>query len=304
MRWYTKCALDNLKGLVPARDVFRKYKRRLVPYRSSAGRANLAIQEGIQLIDFIRSSREITGAVCLEIGTGWEILIPVLFSLCGAKQVILTDLHRLCSDETVASAITALKRNRHAIATGLGLDTGIVDRRLASAPNRLGDFLSEFRLEYLAPCDCAALPIPDSSVDIVYSRAVLEHIHPAVLEAIFRESRRVLDEAGLSCHFIDPSDHWQHGDQRISRINFLRYSDGVFRWTYLNSLNYQNRLRHSEYVRLFERSGFEIIREHRTVDRDAVQFARTARLAAKFRHFAPEDLATVDSFFLARPRRG
>src|SRR6266496_2049351 len=94
MRWYLRSALDNLKGVIPGQSLLRDCKRRLIPYKACAGRADATIAEGIQLIDFVRSSREIAGAACLEVGVGWEPLIPFLFSLCGARKVYMTDLNR------------------------------------------------------------------------------------------------------------------------------------------------------------------------------------------------------------------
>ena len=134
----------------------------------------------------------------------------------------------------------------------------------------------------------------------MYSRAVLEHVPPRVIQQIFVESRRVLAGSGIMCHFIDPSDHMEHRDKSISRIHFLRFSDAMFRLMCLNALNYHNRLRHSEYARMLEETGFEILKEERNIDPRAVVFAKTQKLAPKFRHFALEDLATVDSFLLAR----
>jgi len=216
MRWYLRCALDNLKGVIPDQSLLRDCKRRLIPYKACTGRADATIEEGIQLINFVRSDRDIAGAACLEVGVGWEPLIPFLFSLCGARRVYMTDLNRLCSPQTAASAMEALRRNQDAIACGLGLDAAALTRQLNSAPAGMDELFALFRLEYLAPCNCANLPLADRSLDVVYSRAVLEHVPPAVIEHIFMEARRVLKDSGLMCHFIDPSDHLQHQDRSIS----------------------------------------------------------------------------------------
>src|SRR5262249_4125798 len=151
------------------------------------------------------------------------------------------------SPQTVATAMVALRRNRDAIVSGLGLDAGVVTRQLGSLPPDMEGVFQLFRLEYMAPCNCASLPLADHSVDVIYSRAVLEHVPPPVIRRIFVESRRVLTKSGVMCHFIDPSDHLEHRDKSISRIHFLRFSDAVFRLMCLNALNYHNRMRHSEY---------------------------------------------------------
>lgn len=50
--------------------------------------------------------------------------------------------------------------------------------------------------------DAAALALPDDSVDVVWTRAVLEHVQP--LETSLRELARVLRPGGLAYHVIDP----------------------------------------------------------------------------------------------------
>src|SRR5262249_26083967 len=127
-----------------------------------------------------------------------------------------------------------------------------------------------------------------------------EHIPRPVLQDILKECFRLLTPGGVVCHFIDNSDHWEHGDKSISRVNFLQFSDRAFRLTYLNSLNYQNRLRHSEYVSLLRACGFEIVKEHRNVDPKALLALDNLPLSPQFSRFSKQDLATMDSYLLAR----
>ena len=67
-------------------------------------------------------------------------------------------------------------------------------------------------------------------------------------------------------HTVDNSDHWERVDKSISKVNLLQYSDFVFRLTWLNSQNYQNRMRHPEYVTLARKAGFSVIMDRRNVD--------------------------------------
>jgi len=107
------------------------------------------------------------------------------FSLCGARKIIMTDQNRLCSSSTVASAINSLSRNRELIVSGLGLDRDRVTSLLDCAPLEMDRVFRHFRLEYIAPCGCVRLPVADCSVDLVYSRAVLEHLPPSLIEGAF-----------------------------------------------------------------------------------------------------------------------
>lgn len=50
--------------------------------------------------------------------------------------------------------------------------------------------------------DATSLPLADDSVDVAWSRAVLEHVQP--LEAGLRELARVVRPGGLAHHVIDP----------------------------------------------------------------------------------------------------
>jgi SAM-dependent methyltransferase len=157
----------------------------------------------------------------------------------------------------------------------------------------------ELQLEYLAPCDCRALPLEAGSIDIVFSRAVLEHVPKEVIAAIFVESHRVLRGRGVALHLVDHSDHWSHRDPRISAVNFLQYSDRLFSVTCLNPQNYQNRLRHSEYREMLEAAGFHVVSEQKTVDARSVTCLKTMRVDERFKRFSPEELATVDSLLFA-----
>jgi hypothetical protein len=136
----------------------------------------------------------------------------------------------------------------------------------------------------------------------VTSRTVLEHVPPPVVAAIFHEARRVLRPGGLMLHDIDHSDHWSHRDQRLSAVNFLQYPDWLFRLTCANPQNYQNRLRHSEYIGMLGNAGFLVKRQQCTVNSGCVTVLSKMRIARRFRSFDPADLATTCSILLAEPR--
>jgi SAM-dependent methyltransferase len=161
--------------------------------------------------------------------------------------------------------------------------------------------LQELNLVYLAPCDCGSLPFEPGSVDIVISRDVLEHIPPPIIENIFREAHRILRAGGIMLHLVDHSDHWSHRDSRINAVNFLRYPDWLFKLTCVHPQHYQNRLRHSQYRTIIERTGFRLKSEEGTVDPECLQSLSTMPITRKFRSFDSKDLATVNSILLAEP---
>jgi SAM-dependent methyltransferase len=295
MRWQTKCLLDNCKAVLPFQNSLRTLKRRMVPYRPSLSRGSHAIAEGLMQIEWLEQALgSVAGRTILEIGSGWEPILPVLFSLHGAAKICLTDQTRLLDLDTVHAALEVIEANAGVISGR----TGITPKTFK--PSSVEEFLTSFRLAYLAPCDCRSLSLSPASVDAVISRSVFEHIPGAIIQSILAESYRVLRPGGVACHFVDNSDHWQHRDNRISRVNFLRYSDAAFRWTCLNEQNYQNRLRHPEYVAILRACGFDILRAEGIVDQSAVEALRELPLDTRFNGFSPQDLATVDSYLLAQ----
>ena len=303
MRWQVKCLIDNCKGLFPFQNAWRRFKRRVTPYRTSLERAAFAIDEGTVQIQWLREALgTLAGKSILEVGSGWELLLPMQFSLCGAERVYLTDLTALVDSATLAGGLQCLRHYRDRFLPKLGVDAAEFERQFGGDVGSPEEFLRRHRLVYLAPCDCRHLTLADASLDAVTSRSVLEHIPREVIVDIVRESHRLLKPGGVMCHFIDNSDHWQHVDRSISRVNFLRYSDRVFRLTYLNELNYHNRLRHSEYRTILEDGGFEIVREKAWVDPAMLEVLKTLPLAPRFRGFSKEDLATTDSYLLARKK--
>jgi SAM-dependent methyltransferase len=300
MRWQVKCAIDNAKALLPFQAQLRRLKDRLVPYQSNFEDDVRTVAQGVRQVQWVGAVRPLNGATVLEVGSGWQPMIPILYSLAGASRVLLTDLNVLLRPDTFAAALRTLRTQRQLIQDGLKVDAGVLDQMLREdAAATMDQRLKELRLVYMAPCDCRNLNLPAASVDVVTSRACLEHIAPDVLQDIFHESHRLLKPGGLACHWVDPSDHWEHQDKSLSRVNFLKYSDFWFRWTYINPINYQNRLRHPEYAQMLATAGFRIVREEREVDEASLHQLAHLQVAARFRAFSKQDLATVDSLFLA-----
>ena len=300
MRWQWKCLIDNCKGILPFQDQLRAAKYRFIYYTSDPEVDAWTIKQGLAQVEWVRSVRSLDASSVLEIGSGWQPMIPILFSLAGASHIFLTDLNRLCRSVTFDAALQSIRSQKPLILNSLQITAKAFDEALDWHPSSgLEEGFRRLRLKYLAPCDCQRLDLPDGPIDVVTSRAVLEHIPPQVIEGIFAESFRLLKSNGLACHFIDNSDHWEHKDKSISRVNFLKFPDFIFRWTHLQSLNYQNRLRHPEYVEKLQKSGFAIRREERKVDPGAISALATLPIADRFCHFAPEDLATISSYLLA-----
>jgi SAM-dependent methyltransferase len=295
--WQFLCAFDTIKAGLPFQATLRRYKDHILGYQREPNREKSTIRDGLEAISWLGGCK---GARIVEVGSGWQPLVPILLSIAGA-HVYMTDLFRLLRIDTFNAALHAIREDQELISKTLPVSPDVIDHVTRDCSN-LTERLEELRLEYLAPCDCRNLPLDSQSVDFVISRNVLEHIPPPIIEGIFLESRRVLKEDGRMWHLVDHSDHWSDRDQRISTVNFLQYPEWLFKLTCLNPQNYQNRLRHPEYVAMATSTGFVVEREQRKVDSSGLRALEHIPLTPRFKQFSPEDLATTSSTLLAAPR--
>ncbi len=95
---------------------------------------------------------------------------------------------------------------------------------------------------------------------------------------------------------IDYQDHYSYADSSISAYNFLRYDEREWaRWN--PSLQYQNRLRHSDYRAMFDAEGFVIVDDQPVTGSPAdLETIAALPLASLFRDRNPYDLATRLTF--------
>jgi cyclopropane fatty-acyl-phospholipid synthase-like methyltransferase len=293
-RWKVKCANDAVKACLPCQRHLRRLKDSVLGYKREPGKDTNTIRDGLTMIEWLGN---IAGARVLEIGTGWQPMIPILLSLAGAK-VYMADLYRLMRQDTFRAALDAIRENRDEIVARIRITRDEVDHATRECHD-MEERLRDLKLEYLAPCDCRHLALRAGSIDVVTSRAVLEHVPPGVITDIFQEAKRILCCGGRMLHLIDHSDHWSHRDPGISAVNFLQYPDWLFRLTYINPQNYQNRLRHSEYLAMLKSTGFLLKREQGTVNSTCAAALSELQIDAQFRRFETTDLATTRSILLA-----
>lgn len=220
-------------------------------------------------------------------GTGWTPIIPALFSILHPARIICTDVERLIDASTIEHARRFVSEQGKRVSEALCLPASEIASTLAG-----------FHFDYRCPFDPRS--VPDGSVDIIYSRAVLEHIDPGTLSILLQHSRRMLRAGGLICHSIDNSDHFEHKDKSLSRLNFLRYGPSAWRVMCLNRQNYQNRLRHADYESLLASAGFHLLASIGEPDEAALRDLDTLNLASPFAGRLMADLAILTSMFLAK----
>ena len=204
----------------------------------------------------------------LEIGAGRDLAVPLALRCLGVERVVASDVHRLAKLDLVSHAA----------------------RHLLGKDFRSWSDLARFGIDYRAPHRVTG---NDRPVDCSCSNEVLEHVPPDQLKDMLRGLRAITK--GITVHSIDYSDHYARSDKNVSRLNFLRYSDAEWR-PFSSGKQYVNRLRHSDYLRLFEDAGFRILEESSVTGKSPDDLV----IADRFKSYQPGDLFAVKGRIIAR----
>jgi SAM-dependent methyltransferase len=279
MNWRLKCVAFHVLDKLPfgllvykslQRHVTGRYFQRIAEAKLATPRIHLRHFEALA-----------PGAVALEFGAGRNLLTPLLFSNAGVERIYAYDLTQLATAEQVNDMIAQLRE--------------LVPGEWPAIAS-LDDLESCYRIDDRAPGDARATGLPDRSIDFVYSTGTMEHIPEAELRAILVECIRIAAPGARFSFLIGYHDHYGTTEPG-TRWNFYRYSDA--QWAKYNPSNhYQNRLRHSDYLRLFTEVGLDILEEERITQEWAKEELARVPLAGRFAHYPREDLTAVTGRFL------
>lgn len=244
------------------RHITRNWPRRASTLDSLAGIARRIAQD---------YARHVGGAPqsVLEIGAGRDLAVPLALRRLGVSEVIACDVERLARLDLIQHAA------KHLLAGQVRFPTW--------------DDIRGFGINYRAP---HYLSPNDTPVDCSCSNEVLEHVPPDQLIRLLAALRAVTK--GITTHSIDYSDHYARSDPSLSRLNFLRYSDAEWR-PFNSGKQYVNRLRHSDYLRMFREAGFTIVEESSVLGEPPPDL----KVNAQFRRYEPSDLFAVKGRIIA-----
>lgn len=244
-----------------------------------------------KLFDRCNGSLDVEGKAVLEIGPGNSLAIGLLFLACGAKKVFLVDRfkHLFWDEYDIAFHRKVLARIEKefpfttvASKAIIFTNSGSIDFDRSKIQCRLGD--------------AAKLPLENSSIDIVFSNAVLEHVHD-VRKAI-SEMSRVTKPGGFGIHEIDLRDHFF----QATPLKLLRYPDWLWNLMTWNRPGYTNRLRLPDYLKLFKASGFLI--EKLVSTREYKGELSSLKMARKFTGYSSNEIKTLAFWVLLQKEDG
>ena len=303
MKWQIRFLKNALLGVLPIaiQEKARKAKRGVFPHDLHIDFTT--IKQGLQQVNLLREAGcDPIGKDYAELGTGWSPVIPIIFSLTGCSSLTLIDGQRLMDAHTFQETCKQLVSHSDLISVEIGVDVESIKATLEKlASLELDSALNEMNCKYLAPYNLLENDLPDSSIDIVTSRAVLEHVPPEIVKNMFFEFHRLLRNDGAMCHIVDNSDHWEHQDKTLRRLNYLKYSQRTFDFiSSLNPLDYQNRLRHSQYIELMNNASFEIVNDDSPPDPTSLADLEKLKIHESFGGYSNDDLAILTSNLVAR----
>jgi hypothetical protein len=236
----------------------------------------------------------------VDIGAGWMPTIPLLFYSSGFDRQILLDINPNLDVRIVSDVVQAF---RQVVAK---------DKNLQSRCQRLPPivhpfetvetYLTRLGIRYVAPYSEKDL-VNDQGFKIVTCTQVLLHLSKHQLRSLFQAVSLALADRGLFLAPVHLYDIYSDFDKRLSPYNKWRYSDFVWERLINSKMMTFNRLTASEYRRLLEASGLDVIKYHvaEPTDSDLQQFRRT-KVHKQFTNVPETELAARYLFFAARAR--
>lgn len=226
----------------------------------------------------------------------------------GGKTIL-----ELGPGDSIASALIAAAYGGRAVL----IDVGPYAK---SEPGHYRPLIERLRARGLAPPDisgCRTLPdllavcdaqyltdgfrsfdqISDSSVDLVFSQAVLEHVRRHEFLSVQKECARILRPGGVCSHRVDLRDHLGGG------LNNLRFSEDIWESNFfVRSGFYTNRIQYEAMLEIFLQAGFSA--EVSNIQRWETLPIERARMAKPFRDIPDQQLNVSGFNVLLRVRGG
>lgn len=288
MNWKVKCLAFYVMHYAPAGGNIRAWMQRRITRRYFPKFTQEFISGYLFNVRNFQELQSDSAPSALEFGAGANLLTSLLLSAAGAGKVFVYDIKRLATVEQVNDAVRQLCEMKYPNPS---------NPDWPSISNLDADLSNKYRVRYIAPGDARRTGLPANSVDFIYSTSTLEHIPRKEMHSILFECRRILKHSGRVSFVIDYHDHYSTADAAISRFNFFRYSNALWKW--FNPPNhYQNRLRHSDYERIFTETEFRFVRNRHIIPPGSIEQVQEIPVADCFRGYSKEDLAGLNGLFL------
>jgi hypothetical protein len=304
VNWKVKAVVMKICDLLPFSGAIYKSIQKTVGRLDACPMSRIPLQ--IEIVKWLEQfGRRVSGMRVLEVGTGHLPIVPIGLFICGALEIITVDMNRRLDWQLTAKALQWIASNKELMYSVYG--GGIVSKQelderlelIESQKYQPENFCKLANITYLAPADAAKLDLSDESIDLHLSVTVLEHIPRDILFGIMSEAKRLLTKDGVALHIIDLSDHFEHADKSISKVNFLRFSDRQWKIIAGNQFAYCNRLRASDYLSIFRSQNWNIEKIKSEIDPGSFEAISSGwEINPLFAEYKPSDLCTTTMLVL------
>ena len=314
--WRVKVAIQNIISLLPKSIGFKINK---IFVEIAIGDINQRIDYHKRILKGLRNIEilyrelnfSLSGKTVLELGTGWHGIDLLIFYLLGANKIITIDHYAHLRIDVCLNAIKHFQNSEY---LNLLLKLKYSENRMTQLMEiskrtinlNIKFFLELMRIQYLivSASEYKKLPIKKNySIDLFYSESVLQRIPVKYLSDI-------MQMVGCSCmknnavafHRTDQKDinAQAHVDTNLWALEYLKYSDFIFELFISGYLNYQNRLRESDFLCLLQESGVQIAYLKSFCNKKDMERLKNFPLAKKFRNKNIEDLAIKQSIIVGK----
>jgi SAM-dependent methyltransferase len=248
-------------------------------------------------LKFINQYVELKGSSVLEIGTGWDAINTLLLYLMGARTIYTYDHISHVRYKLLQNVINQIENQIEQIQSITSIPKSELMDRLAKVKDgaNIESIFGRANIVYRAPGDATKTGLPNNSIDLVYSNAVLEHVPESMIHDLTVETKRILRPNGVAYHVIGLHDHYAGFDKKVSKVNFLRHPEWIWRIFVKNKISYHNRLREKQFIRIMESHGGKIETIRNKIDPDDLQILKTMKVDKRFSGMTHEELAVYYS---------
>ncbi len=148
-------------------------------------------------------------------------------------------------------------------------------------------------ISYIVPWDISSV-IDESSIDMVYSQAVMEHVED--IQSCYQAMYQWLKPGGFISHQIDFKCH----NTATKWNGHWAYSRWLWKFIKGKRRFFLNRAPYSVHINSIKNAEFEIVSDICTEDKQGID---RARLAPEFRYFSDHDLTTRNAFIQAKKQQ-
>jgi hypothetical protein len=312
--WRMKLLAQKVIGLLPERWAFPLNQLMIRAVLGDLSVRLDTIERAGRCIENLKTLKEntgfdVSGKTILEMGAGWHGIDQLVFYLMGCREAITIDHWPHLTYDAIARQISKICENSSQLDFGALSDPPTVSSRLdllrdaRDTTRTLRDLLRRLNIRYLISesGNPEHLEIAPRSIDLYYSFSVLQRISERALASAIRHVGHTLLRNG-ACFYVctDQKDinSQEHVDTGLWVLHYLKFSDLVFSLMTSSKLNFQNRLRHSDFLRMLEGGGMHPSHVETVVSQDNIERLKSFPVARRFSRYPLEDMAIVQSTFM------